>query len=143
MSHSSAVSKNKPSKKTVSCLAYCSTPKMEVTCSFQTSVGFQRTTQYYIPEDRTLHNHRCENLKSYTSYCNFTFLSDFLQRKPTLGSRDSSDRVATGYGLDGRGSIPSRGKIFLLSTSSSLGPTQPPTQWVPGALSPGVKRPGR
>jgi hypothetical protein len=24
-----------------------------------------------------------------------------------------------------------------------LGPTQPPTQWVPGALSLGVKRPGR
>jgi hypothetical protein len=29
------------------------------------SVEFQRTTRRYIPEDRTLHNHRCENLKSY------------------------------------------------------------------------------
>jgi hypothetical protein len=29
-------------------------------------VDFQRTTRRYIPEDRTLHNHRCcENLKSY------------------------------------------------------------------------------
>jgi hypothetical protein len=28
-------------------------------------VDIQRTTQRYIPEDRTLHNHRCENLKSY------------------------------------------------------------------------------
>jgi hypothetical protein len=27
---------------------------------------FEGTTQRYIPEDRTLHNHRCENLKSYT-----------------------------------------------------------------------------
>jgi hypothetical protein len=34
-------------------------------CSSETSVDFQRTTQHYIPEDRTLHNHRWENLKSY------------------------------------------------------------------------------
>jgi hypothetical protein len=27
--------------------------------------------------------------------------------------------------------------------STALGHTQPPIQWVPGALSPGVKRPGR
>jgi hypothetical protein len=31
----------------------------------ETSVGFQRTTRRYIPEDRTLHKHYCENLKSY------------------------------------------------------------------------------
>jgi hypothetical protein len=37
-------------------------------------------------------------------------------------------------------------KCICLSTTSSrpvLGPTQPPIQWVPGALSLGVKRPGR
>jgi hypothetical protein len=35
--------------------------------------------------------------------------------------------------------------IFLFTTASrtALGPTQPPMQWVPGALSLGVKRPGR
>jgi hypothetical protein len=40
---------------------------------------------------------------------------------------------------------PGRVKNFLFSTSSRqvLGPTQSPIQWVPGALSPGVKRPGR
>jgi hypothetical protein len=27
-------------------------------------LGFQRTTQQYIPEDTTLHNHHCENLKA-------------------------------------------------------------------------------
>jgi hypothetical protein len=33
-------------------------------------------------------------------------------------------------------------RIFLLAAASrpALGPTQPPTQWVPGVLSPGVKR---
>jgi hypothetical protein len=30
------------------------------------SVDTQWTTRRYIPEDNTLHNHRCENLKSYT-----------------------------------------------------------------------------
>jgi hypothetical protein len=35
-------------------------------------------------------------------------------------------------------------EIFLFVTESTvLGPTQPPIQWVPGALSLGVKRPGR
>jgi hypothetical protein len=36
-------------------------------------------------------------------------------------------------------------KHFLFSMSSRpvLEPTQPPIQWVPGAVSPGVKRPGR
>jgi hypothetical protein len=31
----------------------------------ETLVDFQRTTRRYIPEEGTLHNHRCENLKSY------------------------------------------------------------------------------
>jgi hypothetical protein len=29
------------------------------------SVDFQRTTRSYIPENKTLHTHRCENLKYY------------------------------------------------------------------------------
>jgi hypothetical protein len=45
----------------------------------------------------------------------------------------------------GRGSSPGSVKNFLFSTSSrpAVGSTQPPIQWVPGTLSPGVKRSGR
>jgi hypothetical protein len=45
----------------------------------------------------------------------------------------------------GRSSSRGRGKILLLFVSSSpvLGPTQSPIQWVTGARSPAVKRPGR
>jgi hypothetical protein len=50
----------------VSCLA--STLKMEAICSPETSVDFQWTTPRYIAGDRTLHNHCCENLKSYMIY---------------------------------------------------------------------------
>jgi hypothetical protein len=46
----------------------------------------------------------------------------------------------TGYGMNGRGSI---SEISLFSTASRpvLGPTQPPIQWVSGALSPAVRQP--
>jgi hypothetical protein len=63
-------------------------------------------------------------------------------------SRDSSVSIALSYGLDDRGSrvrFPTGAGIFLFTTVSrlALGPTQPPIQWVPGALSLEVKRPGR
>jgi hypothetical protein len=41
-----------------------STLKMEAICSSEMSVNTQWTTRRYIPEGGTLHNHRCENLKS-------------------------------------------------------------------------------
>jgi hypothetical protein len=37
---------------------------MEAICSSETSVDVQRTTRRYIAADSTLHNDRCENLKS-------------------------------------------------------------------------------
>jgi hypothetical protein len=53
-----------------SCLVYSSTLKMEATCS-ATSVNFERTARRYIPEDRTLRNYLCEDLKSYIWNCLF------------------------------------------------------------------------
>jgi hypothetical protein len=61
------------------------------------------------------------------------------QKKKLLG-------IAAGYGLDDRGvgvRVPVGSRIFSTSSRPALGPTQPPIQWVPGALSPSVKRPGR
>jgi hypothetical protein len=68
-----------------------------------------------------------------------TFITSILRRILTY-------YVTIGYisWLPGdRGSIPGRGKkIFLLASVSwpALGPTQPPVQWVPTVLSPGVTR---
>jgi hypothetical protein len=39
-------------------LVYSSTTKMETVRSSETSVGFQRTKESYIPEDRTLRKGR-------------------------------------------------------------------------------------
>jgi hypothetical protein len=41
---------------------------MEAIRSSETSGTTQRTTRRHIPEEDTLQNHRCENLKSYTQY---------------------------------------------------------------------------
>jgi hypothetical protein len=60
-------------------------------------------------------------------------------------NRGSSVGVVTGYGLDDRMievRFPVGLGIFLFTTPSrpTLRPTQPPIQWVAGALSLGVKR---
>jgi hypothetical protein len=61
----------------VSWLAYSSTLKLKVTCSPKTSADFQWTTWPYFPDDRTLHNNCCENLKSYPTN-NFIFAGKLL-----------------------------------------------------------------
>jgi hypothetical protein len=65
-----------------------------------------------------------------------------------MKSRESSVGIASGYGLDDRGSrvrFPAGTGNFLFTTVSrtAVGPTQPPIQWVPGVLSLEVKWPGR
>jgi hypothetical protein len=57
---------------------------------------------------------------------------------PSNANEPSSD-----YGLNDRRSIPDTGRGFFHQVSASrpaLGPTQAPIEWVPGALSLGVKR---
>jgi hypothetical protein len=52
--------------------------------------------------------------------------------------------MALGYKLDDRWFESLRGlRIFLFTTTSrpAVGPTEPPFQWLPAALSLGVKRP--
>jgi hypothetical protein len=65
-------SKNKPSKKPArkQLQADC------LLCSSETQVDFQRTTRRNILEDWTLHNHRCQNLKSYTN--NIYYVKPFI-----------------------------------------------------------------
>jgi hypothetical protein len=63
-------------------------------------------------------------------------------------SRDSSVGIVLGYGLNnwvlGFNSWQGLGIILFNAVSrTALGPTQPLIQWVPEALSLGVKRPGR
>jgi hypothetical protein len=56
-----------------------------------------------------------------------------------LVSRDSPVGIATGYGLDGPGSIPDKGRICSHFHIVQTGPTQL-LLWIPEALSQGVKR---
>jgi hypothetical protein len=76
-------------------------------------------------------------------------MSEYIFRMhKEMTSRDSSVGIATGYGAGlpiGRSYSPCGGKNFHFSMSSrlTLEPTQPPNQWVPDALSPRVKQPGR
>jgi hypothetical protein len=54
--------------------------------------------------------------------------------------------ISVTYGLDKRGFVSCQGLGIFLFTSASnpaLGPTQPPVQWISGALSLGVKRADR
>jgi hypothetical protein len=67
----------------------------------------------------------------------FTYCTNFL-----LKSCDSSVSIVLGYGLDDRGSrvrFPVGAGNFSLHHHIT---TQPPIQWVSGAVSLGVKQPG-
>jgi hypothetical protein len=50
----------------------------------------------------------------------------------SVGGRDSSVGIATGYGLDGPGVESRWGRNFSHTSRPALRLTQPPVQWVPG-----------
>ena len=66
---------------------------------------------------------------------------DLFPHYPHL-DRDSSVGIVTRYGLDGSGIESRWGRDFPHPSRPTLGPIQPPVQWVPG-LSLRVMRQGR
>jgi hypothetical protein len=83
-------------------------------------------------------------IQTVTKYlqCGFLFTSHSWVPE---GGRDSSVGIATGYGLDGLGSIPGMSKRFLSPSRRPdrlWTPPKPRIQWVPATLSPGLKRLG-
>jgi hypothetical protein len=101
------------------------------------------------PFDRVLNFHSFRRFVIYKSclLCSqFRYVSLIPEFADDMGI--CYKNINLGYGLDDRGSRvrSQRGLgIFLFNTASrtALGPGQPPMQWVPGALSLEVKRPGR
>jgi hypothetical protein len=124
-----------------------------------------RQTQYHALPPPANDNHCYSHFDLSHSCClsssvsNFSALAGFTSSLSTLssnsgpslqsfhprGSRVSSGSIVSDYGLDDRAigvRSPAGARIFPLASVSrpALGPTQPPVQWVPRVLSPGVKR---
>jgi hypothetical protein len=78
-------------------------------------------------------------------FLRFYGFPQFFNTNGGIVPRLSHDHLLPGVGIATACRLDGRGKIFLLSTVSrpALGPTQPPIQSVPGALSLRVKRPRR
>jgi hypothetical protein len=60
-----------------------------------------------------------------------------------IGRKKEKNIYGHGYDLGGQVSDPGRGKTFLVSKMfrPALGTTQPPVQWLPGVISPGLNAP--
>jgi hypothetical protein len=67
--------KQRASKWQAASLNNSTTLKMEAIRSSETSGTTQRITRRHIPEEDTLQNHRCENLKSYKDKQQFKEMS--------------------------------------------------------------------
>jgi hypothetical protein len=106
------------------CLTYSSSLKMEPICFSETSVSFQRTTWRIIPECRTPHTHRCDDLGfSYVQHN--VDITQNLTQDTHFWSKFVFHRQRAGRpGFDSRQAQ----EIFLYSTASRpvLGLTQPP-----------------
>jgi hypothetical protein len=92
-------------------------------------------------DDRSIHCFLLYFMVPFSSMTMSLVQSTLYSVSGVSSSRGSSVGIADGWPW-GRSSSPGKVKNFHLSVSSrpALGPTQPPIHWVPGALSPGVKR---
>jgi hypothetical protein len=125
-----------------------SSPSTLMSSNFSLPLGFLPTLCTHFS------SLRLNKIFSVSSSCTF---ANYIEQKPFGGAntRSTSQEITCFYGNRGfitafasrryRSSSPSRVKNFFFSKSSrlALGSTQPPIQWVPGALSPVVKRQGR
>jgi hypothetical protein len=123
-----------------SCLIYCSVLKTEAMFSSEKKIS---------PWTKWIYSYKEKG-------CNLSSAFNFQHSKQTLHTRDlvqHTESSSARFTCDalragrprGRSSSPGRMNNFLFSTSSgpALVSTKPAIQWVPGALSLGVKRPGR
>jgi hypothetical protein len=83
----------------VSSWACSSAQKMKAICSSETSVGFQRTTRRYIPEDRSLHKHRCGNLSLITLFRPPTLYKYLVEMLRTWGRTVGVSAIHVQYSL--------------------------------------------
>jgi hypothetical protein len=109
---------------------------------------YLRSSDKALPSNNILSLLKLNSSVERSSSCEVHSLSDWSRSSAALWNRDGSVGIALGYGWTiGVLGFDSRRRlgIFLFTTASrtALGPTQPPIQLVPGALSLGVKRPGR
>jgi hypothetical protein len=95
---------------------------MEITCFSETSVDFQRTTRRYIADNGTLHNHRCEKLKSYIWHFPYGFWALYVMA--ILRSRREAPWMAGMMELEMSSSPPTgafpSGHLWPVSTSSNI-----------------------
>jgi hypothetical protein len=109
-----------------------------------------------LPYTTCCHRHTChpENIKYHQNHIYHDIIVHrLLQTVPRCHHKTVTHKVmyllchAKGWTTGRSGFDPRQGqRIFPLTSVSrpTLRPTQPPVQWVPGVLSPGVKaRPGR
>jgi hypothetical protein len=99
---------------------FFSTLKMEAIRSSETSVD-PRSTQRHIPEDNILHSHRCESLKSYEIWFNWTIRYYVLEYKTLHSHCSENHKCNSECPLDTE-------KWRILSQIQNMNKIRPPVQ---------------